>query len=122
MTPTEIQEINRLIAEAMGKPYITYPVITYRTDVDPWEIIKEKEVSYFNPHDSIQDVFEAVDVICPKGDGFAWCLSWSVKRQRFEFVISDHREGFPPKRYHGNDKETPEAAISLAIKQYLEEK
>ncbi len=113
MTPEKKQEINRVIAEAMGLKLV--PRI-YGSMV----VIEEgtTQADYYN---SISDVLDAVDAICPRSDGFAWCLSWSVKRQRFEFDISDHRDGFPPKRYHGHNKESRPAAVSLALVQYIKE-
>ncbi len=106
MNSTEIQNINRVIAEAMGPGLICIiDNLLYRM----------YDGLYFNPVDSISDVMEAVDKIFSEG--------------QLEIILDrDSNESWTCSIWYYRDElytaeaETPSAAISLALAEYLKEK
>ncbi len=121
MIPTDKDKINRVIAEAMGWRYGQCKIESVR--VIPWRWISpdnsRQYVSLpFNPYDSISDALEAVEFVIKK-----YNLIFKLEMDTTEIgMIStawflDER-GIAVARQ--SSTETPQAALSLAIKQYLE--
>ena len=113
MTPAEIQDINRVIAEAMGRdtaPHIGSAI--WIRVLSTWKV--------FNPADSISDAMEAVDVILPENHltiqtcgngGFHAALNGRNREKRC----------VPNKGAYQAFGETRPAAISLALYEYIKE-
>ena len=82
MTNAEIQEINRVIAEAMG---LEFRIPGYKNKPGIWVKDKKWDSSqYFTPYTSISDVFEAVEKIVDIENylRFTNCLENEINKNR----------------------------------------
>ncbi len=118
-TPTD-KDINRVIAEAMGLHKAQF------TGTDPRSVyVIGNPPRRFNPYDSITDAFEAVDVIC-KSDTVPFQYAVTINKMN-DGAFKAKIITYTSKKEYGFSEawgvsETPQAAVVLAIKQYLEEK
>ncbi len=112
ITPEKIQEINRVIAEAMGYEIIGSDDDSIRVKPAPDHIWGWK---LFNPYDSISDALEAVDVIIPR-DKRMFIAQYSKY-----WKCSIWKGGRVDNTWSG-EAETRPAAVSLALYEKIKEK
>ncbi len=124
MTDTDKDKINRVIAGAMGLELRvqSVPISPTKAKVKKVYVRPSNREEIFDPYDDISDAFEAVDVIA---DG----KYYSIEIKHMPFSKEHARFGTFLKIERGSRiiktiefAETPQAALSLAIRQFLEVK
>ena len=114
MTPEKKQEINRVIAEAMGSEILELGGIYYTLGAD-----------IFDPVDSISDALDAVDVICVSDTvPFQYVVTINkMSDGTFKATITTYTSkkeyGFSETKGMG---QTRPAAVSLALYEKIKEK